>query len=654
MFTLTPVGIWPVERALRRLSPVLFVALFLAHPAILTAQIASPGTSVKALKQLSIEELMDLEVTTVSRKKERWWSAPAGIDVVTGEDIRRSGVQNLPDALRLASGVHVAQSSARSWAISLRGMNVLAANKISVVMDGRSLYTPFFSGVLWNAQDTLLEDIDRIEVVRGPVGALWGSYAVNGFIQILTKPAIDTQGWLVSAGAGTEDPGFIAVRYGGKIGSDTAYRAYAKYFQTDWTYLPSGGHAQPATDFFQTGFRIDSERQADTTITLQGDFHTNKDLPLDDHVQTNSTGANLLGRWRRTFASDSDLQVTAYYDHTYWTIPLNFEERRDTVSLAAKYRFPVGRHDLLLGTDAFVSWDKVGNIGFAKLLPAKRTTNVFSAYVQDTITILPERTALTLGVKGEHNSFSGYEYQPSARLAWTPSLLTTIWSAMSRAIRTPVRIDHDLFIGLPGLTIVDATDQFKTEEALAYELGVRHQFNPTLTVDVSAFSYHYDNIRSTEPAGATPRPLTFKNSLNARSDGAELTVMYQPIPRLLFKGSYRYLYLEFSKDVGSGDTSNGRAEGNDPKHLATLGIRADLPANLEFDAFLRHASALPNPATPAYTALDLRLGWKPSTQWELSLSARNLLDRQHRELITTNSLNEEVHRSCMVKATWRY
>jgi iron complex outermembrane receptor protein len=253
------------------------------------AQTSVPEPQAADLTALSLDQLMDLKVTTASRQPERWWAAPNGIDVVTGDDIRRAGAENLPDAMRLATGVQVGQPSARSWAISIRGMDVLAANKISVVMDGRSLFTPFFSGVLWDAQDTLLEDIGRIEVVRGPIGALWGAFAVNGFIQILTKTARDTQGLLASAGTGTEDPGSFALRYGGKLGEDTAFRVYGKYFQTDWTYLANGKHAQPATDFLQSGFRLDGRRSHDTAVTLQGDYYTNKNLRSRD-TSTAPTG----------------------------------------------------------------------------------------------------------------------------------------------------------------------------------------------------------------------------------------------------------------------------------------------------------------------------------------------------------------------------
>jgi iron complex outermembrane receptor protein len=603
------------------------------------------------LTTLSLDQLMDLKVTTTSRQPERWWSAPYGIDVVTGEDIRRSGALNLPDALRLATGVQVGQPNARSWAVSIRGMDVLGANKISVVMDGRSVFTPFFSGVQWDAQDTLLEDIDRIEVVRGPVGALWGAFAVNGFIQILTKTAWDTQGLLLSAGTGTEDPGMFGLRYGGKLGEDTAFRVYGKYFQTDWTYLANGKHAQPATDFLQSGFRLDGRRAHDTAVTLQGDFYTNKGLPLD-RVQTKISGGNLLGRWHRTLSAGSDVQVEGYFDHTYRLIPQQFEELRNTGSASVKYRLTAGRHVLLFGTDALVSGDEIGNIGIALLEPPKRTIHTVGVYVQDMLQVTP-RGALVLGLKGEQSSFSGYEIEPTIRFAWTPDPRTTAWAAVSRAVRTPVRIDEDFVLRINGVTFFEANDNFQTETALAYELGVRHRPASALTLDLSTFVYRYDHLRSVEPAGAAPTPLTFKNGLDARSYGAELTVMYQPLTRLSFKGSYRFLDLDFSKDPGSLDTSNGSSEGNDSKHVAILGAHVNLPRNFELDAFVRHASALPRPALKGYTTMDARVGWRPTKRLEISLFGRNLLKKQFPEFITTNSLNEQVHRRGALKITWR-
>ena len=630
--------------------PVCLLAFALVPVATAAQTPGSSATQTADLTSLSLEELMELEVSTASRKPERRWSASSGIDVVTGNDIRRAGAESLPDALRLATGVHIGQPSARSWAVSIRGMNVLAANKISVVMDGRSLFTPFFSGVQWDAQDTLLEDIDRIEVVRGPLGALWGAFAVNGFIQILTKPAWDTQGWLLSAGFGTEDPGLFGMRYGGKVGEDTFYRVYAKYYQRDWTYLASGEHAQPALDFLQGGFRVDARRSSDTTVTFQGDYYTNQGLPLD-RLQSEVAGANLLGRWSRSFSAASDLQVSGYFDHTYRLIPLNFEETRNTGSASLKYRRTAGRHDLLAGADGLVSGDDIGNIGAVLLVPSRRTIHTVGAFLQDTVRVRPE-VALILGLKGEQSSFAGFELQPTVRVAWTPRPQTTGWAAVSRGVRTPVRVDEDLLIRFGGVTFFEANDDFETETILAYELGVRRQPVSALSIDASTFLYRYDHLRSTEPpvGGA---PGTFRNGLEASSHGFEVALMYQPAQRVFLKGSYRYLDLEFSRDADSRDTSNGAAEGNDAKHVAVMGAHFNLPRGLELDGFLRTASSLPHPALDGYTTVDLRLGWRPDKRWEVSLLGRNLLDAQHAEFVTNNSLNEEVHRSATLKLTWR-
>ena len=355
----------------------------------------------------------------------------------------------MPDALRLATGVHVGQSSARSWAISTRGFNVLADNKISVVLDGRSLFTPFFSGVQWDAQSTMMEDIDRIEVVRGPAGSLWGAFAVNGFIQIVTKPAWETQGLLAAAATGSEDPISISVRYGGEISQDVYYRAYVKYFQTEWTYQSNGTQTFPNTDFLQSGFRLDSKRVSDTTVTLQGDVYTNKGLPLNQLLQTDISGWNILGRWYRVFTSDSNVQGEGYFDQTSHDIASSFTEDRRTFSLSGKYHVQMDRHDLLVGADGVTSSDNIPPVSILLFEPPQRRTNTVSAYVQDTFALVPQRVSLTGGVKAEHNSFSGYEVQPTIRAAWTPSTRTTIWSAISRAVRTPVRIDQDAARGAP-------------------------------------------------------------------------------------------------------------------------------------------------------------------------------------------------------------
>ncbi|HWL17629.1 MAG TPA: TonB-dependent receptor [Opitutus sp.] len=608
--------------------------------------------SIDAMKSMSLEELLDVQVTTMSRKEELWWKAPGAIEVLTQEEIRRSGARNLPEALRLATGVDVAQPFARGWAISARGFNVLAANKISVLMDGRSLFTPFFSGVQWDAQDTLMQDIDRIEVVRGPVGALWGSFAVNGFIQVVTKSAEDTQGTLVSTGTGTADPVFVSARHGGRVGRATYYRAYAKYFQSDWTYLADGSSGGPQTDFGQAGFRTDTRLDADTALTLQGDAYTNKGLPLD-HPQIEISGANVLGRLRRTLGGSAELEAMTYVDYTHRLIPGTWEEKRRTGGLSAKFRQQKGSHDWLVGVDAVVSRDDIAQQSIATMDPPRRTTHTAGMFVQDTLALVPGRLALTGGAKVEHNNFSGVEFAPSVRAGYTPTGRTTFWGAVSRAVRAPVRIDQDLRFELGNTTVFEATGDYAAETVIAYEAGWRQRFGDA-TLDLATFYNDYDRLRTIEPLGAAAVPLTYKNGLRTRSAGAEVTAMYQPVSRLFFKLSYRYLDLDFLERPGTRDTAHGIFEGNDPRHLFTLSAHVELPWSLEFDAALRHVSERPNPATAAQTAADLRLGWRPNETWEVSLIGRNLFNGPHQELVTPDSLNQFVKPSGAVGVTWRY
>ncbi len=610
--------------------------------------------SIATMKAMSLEELLNQQVTTMSRKEELWWSAPGAIDVVTGEEIRRSTAMNLPEVLRLASGVDVAQPFARGWAVSTRGFNVLAANKISVLMDGRSLFTPFFSGVQWDAQDTLLEDIERVEVVRGPVGALWGSFAVNGFVQVVTKSADNTQGWLASAGSGTEDPLFVAARYGGRAGERTFYRVYAKYAEMDWTKDAAGRHTQPSVDFAQAGFRVDSFLDDELIATVQGDAYTNKGLPESHAMQHLISGANVLVRAGREISHHESWEVLSYFDHTLREILMLWKERRNTTALSAKYRRPAGAHDLLFGMDLNVSRDDIADRGMGTMRPQQRTTHTVGAFVQDTWTVRPDRLSLTAGAKLEHNGFSNFEFAPSIRGAWTPSSSTTVWAGVSRAVRPPVRVDHDLFLAVGDFTVVEATDRFGAETVRAFELGWRQRWGERLSLDVAAFANDYDDLRTTEPAGADALPLTFKNNLRARSHGVETTLLYQPAAWLMLKASHRYLDLDFLHAPDSRDTARGNTEGNDPRHMFTVTTHLDLPGSWELDVSVRHVGERPDPASDKFTVADVRLAWVLSESFELALIGRNLFYGEHREIVTTNGLNDYIGPSGLVKATWRY
>ena len=607
-----------------------------------------------ALTRLTLEELMQLDVSTVSRKAEQWWTAPGAIDVITSEDIRRSPYLTLPDLLRLSTGVHVGRPNAREWAVAVRGFNVVASNKLNVQMDGRSLFTPFYSGVLWNAQDTMLEDIDRIEVSRGPGGALWGAYAVNGFVQILTKPAWETQGLLASGGAGTEMPGFLSWRYGGKASEATFYRVYGKYSRFRAMYAPFGDRTSPTTDLAQAGFRTDTRAGGDTTLTLHGDVYTNKGTP-DDHLQNEISGANFTARLNRVLGADADFDLTGYYDYTSKNFAGTFRELRDTVSGSAKFRLRRGAHDLQFGVDGLYSWDHVWGPQLT-FEPPRQDFYTASAFAQDSVAIVPGRFTAVLGGQVLYNIYSRLDAQPTARFAWTPGERTTVWGAVSRAVRTPVRIDRDLVARFGGTLFFEGNNDLKPESAVAYELGARHRFNERVATYVTVYANHYDNLRSYESMSSTfmALPWTFKNTTNAHSTGVEAGLLFQPVNRLFVKASYRQLNLELTKDPGSGDFRDGIFEMNDPEHIAVVTARLTLPRSVEFDVTLRHLSRLPSPRLKAYTTADVRLAWSPRPELELAAIGQNLLEPRHADFITPNGRNEELARSVTFKATWRY
>ena len=613
------------------------------------------GASSPALKRLSLEELMNVEVSTVSRKAELLWTAPGALDVIGDDDIRRSGVTNIPDALRLAAGVHVGQANAREWAIGMRGFNVNASNKLNVQLDGRSLFTPFFSGVLWDAQDTMIEDIARIEVMRGPAGASWGAFALNGFVQILTKPAWETQGLLASVATGTENPLLFSARYGGKLSDTTFYRVYAKYNQYKWTYTRNTDRrAAPDTDFLQTGFRADTRGAGGSVLTLQGDAYTNKGTPKD-RPQNEVSGANLTAHWFRPLALNADVRGTVYYDYTEKAFVDPFHETRHTFSGSLKYHVATRGHDIQVGADALFSRDDVRG-GIIYLDPAERDYHNLSIFAQDTIALVPGRWNVTAGVQGLYTNFSGFDFQPTLRTAWMPQSRTTIWSALSRAVRTPVRIDEDLTAKFDTLLAFQGNKNLKSETVLSWELGVRHKFNERLAVAVTGFLNRYDNVRSYESATSTFRafPWTFKNTTNVDTSGFEIVGLGQPAARVYVKASYRYLDFSLTKDPGSGDFQNGFYEANDPRHLANVTTRIDLPRRVEVDVTVRYASSLPNPPMEGFTTMDARIGWNVTDRLDVSLIGRNLLDARHPEFTTANHPNDEVARSLTLRTTWRY
>jgi iron complex outermembrane receptor protein len=651
---------------------IIQVAALISFTAPLLAQDAYLPPST--LKKLSVEELADIDVTSVSKYPEKVSEAAAAVAVLTSEDIERSGVTNIPDALRLVPGLDVAQVDAHTWAISSRGFNDTFANKLLVLIDGRTVYTPLFSGVFWEIQDTLLDDIDRIEVVRGPGATLWGANAVNGVINVITKSARDTQGLLVSTGGGTEDRDFFNVRYGVKIDDDTFARVYFKYFDRDSSVLPDGTDTHDSWNMFRGGFRFDSEPSSENSFTLQGDIYNgNQDeiysvptttFPFAGAIVSTDqvSGGNLLGRWTHTFAPESQLTLQAYYDRTERETPI-FGERRDTGDIDLQDRFDWGdRQKIIWGLGFRVTHAEIKNSLNVSMFPPNRTLNLYSAFVQDEILIVPYRLHLTLGSKFEHNDFTGFEIQPSARALWTPGHNQTIWGSISRAVRTPSEAESDIRLNPagapPGFATIHGNPDMESEKLIAYELGYRVQPIDQLKLDLTGFYNDYDDLRTLEPL----RPgldlsSKIENKSFGETYGVEVSATAQLTRQWRVQGSYTYFDALLHGEPSSRDTSTEKTdEGSSPHNQFSIRSLLDLGWNIQFDSTLRYVDVLPAPKVPSYITLDLRLAWSPRKDLEVAIVGRNLVDDRHVEFAPTfiGTQKTDVERSVYGMVVWRY
>jgi len=604
----------------------------------------------RSLAELSLEDLGNIEITSVSRKPEKVSEAAASIFVITQEDIRRTGAINLPEALRLAPNLQVAQIGSNQYAISARGFNTSTANKMQVLIDGRSVYTPLYSGVFWDAQDVLLENIDRIEVISGPGGTMWGSNAVNGVINIITRSAYDTQGTTLVAGSGNEDRALAGFRHGGQLAGNGSYRVYGKYTDRDSTALANGNSAEDSWHKSQAGFRSDWNRAIDS-FTFQGDaYRGTSDQPL---IGENITieGANLLSRWQRQLTKDSNLQLQVYYDHTSRDIPGSGAETRNTFDIDFQHQFNVAKnHDIIWGGGYRASRDHVQNTAGFAFMPEERLLNTSNFFVQDSILLLENKLQVTLGSKFEHNSYTGLEVQPNIRVGWKFSDRQFAWAAISRAVRTPSRIDRDIFVPTSPLFPFNLTGgpDFQSEILTAYEAGYRTQPNSRLSVSVSTFYNEYKRLRSLSIVPGTTNAV-INNGEKGNIYGAELWGDLYLNTSWRFKAGYTYLQEDLQIDANSIMLN----EGNDAKHRFLLRSSFNVTPDVELDGTLTHVSALPEIAVPAYTNLDIRLGWYVNKTLEISLSGRNLLDKQHLEFATA-AQRREIQRSVLLKAVWKF
>lgn len=605
------------------------------------------------LKRLSLEQLLDVEVTSVSKRPEKLGETASAIQVITGEDIRRSGASSLPEALRLAPNLQVAQVNASQWAISARGFNNVLANKLLVLIDGRTVYTPLYAGVFWDVQNPPLEEIDRIEVISGPGGALWGANAVNGVINIITKSATETPGFSGSGGGGTEERGFGYLRYGGRLASNLHARGYAEGFSRDNTEEVSGKAAKDDWHMVQGGFRFDGKSGANNLLTLQGDLYDGRPDP-DGGNPVVARGGNAIGRWNHTISETSNFQLQLYYDRTYRDFGNGFTEDLATYDVDWQQGFRLGKRQQLTWGLGFRLMDHTTtNLPLFAFLPEHKLLHLYSGFAQDEITLAENRLRLTLGSKVEHNDYTDWEIQPSARLTWTPTEAHTLWAAVSRAVRTPSRIDRDFFLyAAPSVAFI-AGDDFQSEEVLACELGWRVRPDARLSLSLATFYNVYDNLRSAEP-GPPPFniPITFENGVEGNSYGAELSATYQVSDRWRLRGGYTFLKKDLSVKSSSNDLNQGTAESDDPEHQFLIQSSADLSSRLQWDAVIRFVDELPKPELPSYAGLDLRLGWKLTRRLELSVVGQNLLKAERREFIPDSPSPREIERGVYGKLTW--
>ena len=614
-----------------------------------------PDTAAQAesLKTLSIEQLMNVEVTSVSKRPERLAQASSAIQVITQEDIRRSGASSLAEALRLATNLQVAQLDSRQWAISARGLNSTTANKLLVLIDGRTVYTPLFSGVFWDVQDVPLEDIDRIEVISGPGATLWGANAVNGVINVITKDAKDTQGLYLSSGGGSALRGFGTAQYGGTLGHRARFRAYGSGFKRQPTVLPSGVDTTDDWHFEQGGVRVDWDPSQLSHLSFQGDLYDGRIAPSSP-TETSVSGGNLVGRWSRTLSPHSDLRAQLYYDRTHRDIPGTFGEDLDTYDVDLQHHTRLGAsHDVVWGLGYLLINDRVANSSMLAFLPAHVTRQWFTGFVQDEIALVPERLRLTLGSKVEHNDYTGVEIQPSGRLNWTVSQVGTVWAAVSRALRTPSRIDREFFVPAQPPYLLAGGPNFHSEEELAYELGYRYHQGP-LALSLATFYSRYYGLRSLEEANPPAAlPIVIANGQDGESYGAELSADYHVTERWRLVAGYTELRIHVWALPTSTDTSRGSAENHSPDRQFTVRSSADLPGHLTFDGTFRYVGDIVNQQVPAYGELDARLGWQPVSRLEVSVTGQNLLHDHHAEF-GAPAARTEIKRGVYGSLEWHF
>ena len=631
------------------------------------------GSPVEDFTELSLEELMNVEITSVSKKKEKLSGAAAAVFVITQDDIRRSGVTSIPEALRMVPGLHVARLDNNKWAVTARGFNGRFTNKMLVLVDGRNVYNSLFAGTFWEVTDTILEDIDRIEVIRGPGGTLWGVNAINGVINIITKNAKSTHGGLVSGLGGTEEA-IGSVRYGGKIGEDLHYRLFAKALNRDTSFNQTGAHDD--WRMLRGGFRSDWDINLDNSLMTEGAVYEGRAgqrvlLPtlvapafsrtVDEDVDMR--GGNLLLRWKHQIANESDLSLQFFYDR-FQREETVIKMTIDTLDLEFQHRFPLPfNQDIVWGLGYRYWFDHYRTSFTVAPTPQSHTYSLINGFIQDEVSLFDDAVRITVGSKLSHNDFTGFEVQPSGRISWQPVPQHAIWVAASRAVRIPSRIgDNGTIVqppNPPALTVpanLIGNQQLSPETLIALEAGYRLTPVPRVSLDVTGFYNLYEDVLATRRVALTPLP-TFQlaNNEDAQTHGVELAANLQLLENWQIRGAYTYFNIDIDSDPGALGFPDTDEKGN-PHHQASIRSLVSLPFHVEVDSWLRYVDRLQSLSIPSYWELDLRVGWRPMKNLEVSIVGQNLLDKHHPEMASSflQTQATEVQRSIYGKITWGF
>ncbi len=636
---------------------------------------------IQDLVGLDLEQLGQIRITSVSRRPESIAQATAAVTVISHDEIRRSGASNLAEVLQLVPGLQVARVSTREWAITARGFTESSPNKLLVLIDGRAIYSHLFAGVFWELQEIPLEQIDRIEVILGPGATLWGSNAVNGVINVTTRTATQTLGARVGVRAGTNDRLKAGGRYGVPLGSRGGVRVYLQHDNRGPSHLPDGGRGRDRWRQTQAGFRLDLGSTGTSSYTVQGDIYTgtggqravrfSPGPPYSEVVNDELTvnGGNLLARYIRRIGGASELRLQTYYDRSFRRVSASFGSVAVSVfDVEAQYTWALAaRHQLMWGAGYRINTDSLSGTFTLMLNPRSRTTHLLTAFAQDEIALARDRWYLTLGAKLEHNAYSGIEMQPNLRLRWSPNPHHTVWSAVSRSVRTPSRIDTDLRAvssvapGMPP-TVVEffGNPDFEPEALIAYEVGYRGRLSRKVSADLALYYNDYDRLRTILPlparsdtGGFTSVPIILRNDGEGHSHGGTAVVSWQPHHRVLVRGSYTHLQSDVALSDGApSGAANTITPGLNPRHMARLAGSFTLPGGLYLDLALRFMGELPSPPIQDYLEADARLAWAFRPNGTLALIGRNLVAAQHAEF--PSALNREIQRSAHLQFEWLF